>query len=252
MGNIHPLHHPEPIAQEQYKGHEVSIEKPVLEEEKPRPMVFAIMRNGHEVIRSNMTDIEEFIEAGKWSQAYHSYHLLTKWEGTHKLMEKGYEIDQTPEVLDENFEKMRKSHTDLDQIVEKVDEAADVHHNEEFAEHFKEFSIANDEHMKLVESIMEPKVKELKMNVTNEILALVVSSPDFKFFVQHAVAILEKHPGNMSRAPVLVFSHALCACATTRQWKEWRVWIKESVSAEMYKEIMSVTEHPLLVGTTCF
>lgn len=249
MGNT--LNQPGPVAQEQYQGHDVSVVKPAPED-KPRPMVFAIMRNGHEVIRSNMADIEDFIDAGEWSQAYHSYHLLQKWEGTHKLMEKGYEIDQTPEVLDENLEEMQKSHAELNQLVEKVDEAHDVHHNDEFAEHFKEFRKANEEHMKLVETIMEPKVKDMTLSMTNEILALVVSSPDFKFFVQHAVAILEKHPGNASRAPALVFSHALCACGTTRQWKEWRGWIKESVSKQTFKEIESVTEHPLLVGTTCF
>lgn len=219
-------------------------------------MVFAIMRNGHEVIRGTMIDVEEFIQAGEWGKAYNAYSQLAKWEGMHKLMEEGNQNDQTPKgvfsVLDENFNGvakengMRESHTELDRLEEKVDEAADVYDNEAFAELFKEFSKANDDHMKAEESIMEPKVKQLKMSgvdlkgvITNEVLALVVSSPDFKFFVQHAVAVLEKHHGNMPRARV--FSHALSACATTEQWEEWRAWIKESVSEKMYEDIVKVT-----------
>lgn len=224
---------------------------------KPSPQVFAIMRNGHEVIRGNMVDIDTFIEDGDLDKAIESYHNLAKWEAMHKLMEEGNNGDnQTPKgvfsILDERFQGiaqlsgLRSSHVDLDESEAKVEEAVEARDLEKLKEVFQDFKDTNEAHMKKEEEIMESKVMEMKKSGVNmaelmkdEILALVVNSPDFQFFVQHATSVLERHHNNMPRARV--FSHALCKCASEEEWEIWKGWIKESVSEGMFEEIVNIT-----------
>ena len=68
------------------------------EAEKPKPMLFAIMRNGHEVIRGGMRDLTSAIErsvdlglvARQWKD-------LLKWTELHAAMEEGTGIKgETP------------------------------------------------------------------------------------------------------------------------------------------------------------
>ena len=58
--------------------------------DKPRPMVFAIMRNGHEVIRGSMKDIQAAVDAQNMDEAMETYGKLDKWMHLHKLMEEGH------------------------------------------------------------------------------------------------------------------------------------------------------------------
>lgn len=109
-------------------------------------------------------------------------------------------------------------------------------------ETYATFQEANLAHLKKEEVVMMPRLQEmakmglpLKGLMVKELLATIVDSPDFKFFVQYANDVLERHSENMPRARV--FDHALWAVATPEQWKEWDAWIKETVSAEIYREI---------------
>ena len=54
-----------------------------------RPMVFAIMRNGHEVIRGGMKDIQTALDEHRVEEAMDIYLQLDKWMKLHFLMEEG-------------------------------------------------------------------------------------------------------------------------------------------------------------------
>ena len=56
----------------------------------PSPMVFALMRNGHEVIRGAMRDLQRALAAGcDYATARHEWELLSRWQTLHAAMEEG-------------------------------------------------------------------------------------------------------------------------------------------------------------------
>ncbi len=62
-----------------------------MSEEKPEPQIFAIMRNGHEVIRGGMLDMKEAIDNDDIQTAKEVWQKLHKWTEMHKRMEEGKE-----------------------------------------------------------------------------------------------------------------------------------------------------------------
>lgn len=57
--------------------------------DKPKPMIFAIMRNGHEVIRGGQKDVSAAITAGEIEDAKKKWDDLHKWTTIHMTMEEG-------------------------------------------------------------------------------------------------------------------------------------------------------------------
>ena len=56
----------------------------------PKPMIFAIMRNGHEVIRGAMMDIRRLLDGDcDYTTAKHEWELLSRWQNLHAAMEEG-------------------------------------------------------------------------------------------------------------------------------------------------------------------
>jgi hypothetical protein len=108
---------------------------------------------------------------------------------------------------------------------------------------FEAFEEANLAHLEKEEGIMMPCVSKMaksgkhnmKQIMREEILASIVDSKDFEFWIKYANEVLERHPEGMPR--VRVFDHALWAVASPAQWEEWDKWIKETVSAATYKEL---------------
>ena len=73
-------------------------EKPVAEKpadapkkEAPRPQVFAIMRNGHEVIRGAQRDLTALLEKDDLDAATALWEKHDKWMLVHMTMEEGKE-----------------------------------------------------------------------------------------------------------------------------------------------------------------
>lgn len=64
-----------------------------MSEKKPEPQIFAIMRNGHEVIRGSMLDMKDAIEKDDMETAKDIWQKLHKWSSLHKRMEEGNEPD---------------------------------------------------------------------------------------------------------------------------------------------------------------
>lgn len=75
-----------------------AVEPPKKEEkaEKPRPMIFAIMRNGHEVIRGSMRDVQAALDKGDFDEAKVTWDKLEKWSVMHMLMEEGTDGEGSP------------------------------------------------------------------------------------------------------------------------------------------------------------
>ncbi len=67
-----------------------------MSDEKPKPQIFAIMRNGHEVIRGGMIDVKEALDKEDMATAKSSWEKLAKFEGMHKIMEEGDGMDESP------------------------------------------------------------------------------------------------------------------------------------------------------------
>jgi hypothetical protein len=75
-----------------------TAEKPAAEvkkpsEGKPNPQIFAIMRNGHEVIRGSFADLNAALDKGDMDAAKSIFEKNKKWETIHMQMEEGTDRD---------------------------------------------------------------------------------------------------------------------------------------------------------------
>jgi len=232
-------------------------------DEKPRPMIFALMRDGHEVIRGAMEDISEeiatqtskgdYADADKIIEMWNDLHA---WEGMHKTMEEGKGVKGSPktspvglfELLDRKYDGIATknglldAHDELDDLEDAMHNACHLKDMWRIRRAWKNFEEVNSAHLKKEESIMMAKVTEmaksgenLKDMMRNEIFALIANSPDLKFFIQFANRILDTHPGGMPRARV--FDHALYAIATPQEWTTWQTWIEASLTKARYAEV---------------
>jgi len=225
-------------------------------DEKPKPQIFAIMRNGHEVIRGAQRDVQKMVDKGKMKEAKALWAKMHKWADIHMKMEEGSGTDESPmgmfRLLDKNFENIAKEqglyddHVELNKLEEAVDAAFEKGDKKEIKEAFDAFAKANTSHLEKEESIMMPKIKEfiagghpMKKYMQEELLA-TVSDDQMEHFIKFANEILEKHSEGEPR--VRVFDHALKAASTPEQWAKWDAWIKESLSKKSYKEVQDAIQ----------
>jgi hypothetical protein len=64
--------------------------------EKPKPMIFALMRNAHEVIRGAQRDLKEAIENDDLKGAKIIHEKLIRFTMMHMWMEEGSGTDKSP------------------------------------------------------------------------------------------------------------------------------------------------------------
>jgi hypothetical protein len=186
--------------------------------------------------------------------ASHAYNELKVWLEMHKVLEEGAPSGSPKgffAVLDEHFdniavrENLRGDHSVLDSAEKALESSlAGMASFTDIQQAFTHFQAINDAHLVKEESIMMPHIPKLKEKGLNlkdimnrELLALIVESPDFKFFIQFANRVLEK----MNK--VVVFDQALMACANAEQKKHWEVWIQESLSPSMFEEVMRAVNY---------
>jgi hypothetical protein len=65
------------------------IRSPRSNKEKPRPEIFAILRNGHEVIRGATPEVKNAIGEADFEGALELWKALSAWEKMHMSMEEG-------------------------------------------------------------------------------------------------------------------------------------------------------------------
>lgn len=248
------------IAPEKKNGVQTSF-KPgdssrVSTSEKPKPLVFAIMRNGHEVIRGAQRDMAEMIYNGDLKGAIDMWEKHNRWMFIHMTMEEGLpdKVGQTPmgmfRLLDSKFSGIADDaglsalHVELHKLEHKVQHAFENKDLKQLKTYFPEYLKVNLAHLEKEEAIMMPKVMEMKKMGVNlkqvmieELLDTVVDHPDFEHFIKFGNQILEKHHEGNPR--VRVWDHALWAVATPQQWAVWDAWIKEVVQPETYQELQN-------------
>jgi hypothetical protein len=218
------------------------------EAEKPKPQVFAIMRNGHEVLRGSLRDCDEYLQNGDKDKFAAEFRSAMKWQGIHAKMEDGAgPYKGFFPILNEKIDNICKekglmdAHDELEKLEASIEEAINGGDIEAIKAAYAKFSPINEKHYKDEEAIMMPKVKammeakeNLKKMIQEHLLPLAIED-DFQFFVEFALRTLEKHHENMPRARV--FAHALWAVATTEQWSLWEPWVEKSLSPPLFAEI---------------
>jgi len=226
--------------------------------EKPSPQIFAIMRNGHEVIRGDSRDVRELLVAGDAAGAKQRWEDMRKWETLHAFMEEGTTKGESSplgffHVLDQKCQNVAtendlfSQHEDLEKKSSEISSLLDEKSDDPDAilKIFDEFASLNEAHLKKEEDIMMPKVMEMKKagvplkKVMMEDLLPAVKD-DEEFFFGHACSTLEKHHENMPRARV--FAHALFAASTPEQWSSRKEIVKSSLSDTTWAEIEGLTE----------
>lgn len=211
-------------------------------------MIFAIMRNGHEVLRGAMEDCQAALASEEIDLFKTRFADFVRWQGIHAAMEDGLEGHGKGmfAVLNEHWpgiaDDLIKKHPEVDASEHLVEEAVKSGDIAAIKTAWEAFHKLNEEHLKTEEGIMMPKVmamKEkgvpLKKVMQDELLSCAIGKKDMDFFVGFAMRMSEKYPGDMPRARV--WAHALSAAATEAQWKEWHPIVKKNLSAELYAKI---------------
>lgn len=220
-------------------------------DEKPRPQVFALMRNGHEVIRGAMRELDDALALTDDGAALDAFGPrwadFFKWQELHKAMEDGRSSVAKGmfAFLDEQFDsiakdnKLDEKHRELHEAETAVADALQKRAATELRAAWSAFRDANEAHLKAEEGVMMPKVAELTKaghNMPGTMrthLLPAVSAEDMPFFISFAMKTLEKHHGDMPRARV--FAHALAAAAgSAEQWQEWRTHVQKGLSPDAF------------------
>ena len=222
--------------------------------EKPAPQIFALSRNGHEVIRGAMKECDALCDdlalfATNW-------HNLKHWMDLHALMEDGNDMGKGLFALLEDkwpgiaapLSALHPQVHDKEVVLEEAIKSGDVPQVKSLWQDFMPF---NEDHLKMEEDVMMPKVmamaKEglsLKTIMKDDLLCCVPAS-EMEFFVGFAMKMLEKYPtaddgAVMPRARV--WSHALSTVASEEEWKVWHPYVKASLSPELYAKIKAEVE----------
>ena len=223
-------------------------------------MPMAIMRNAHEVIRGAMGDIQDLLDKGDVKEAAALWHRFNRYSDLHMKMEegrKGCNAKGLFNLVDDHADKaarkagLRHHHASLYELEEDVvdifDKSPDIARAKEVYPIFRE---ENESHLKEEEQVLMPAIQVMmkqgvpvKKYIISDILPVLTSKEgDMEFFIRFSNEILQKHDNVPGKPRVRVFDHALWALATPEQWQEWDAWIKDTLSAEKYKELTTAID----------
>jgi len=193
--------------------------------DKPTPQIFALMRNGHDVIRGAQLDIQEAtVDRNDLEGANKRWVEFFRWNSLHLFMEEGNgskDVAGFFKLFDKHCEQVTTTeglfdaHVDLHEKEEAVEQAFKLGEMPALQTAFAEFESVNLAHLKKEEDIMMPMVMKLmksghpmKKYMKEDILA-VVPAQDMEFFVKFANQMLKKQHGGMPR--VRVFQRTCCS-----------------------------------------
>eukprot|EP00511_Aplanochytrium_stocchinoi_P008212 CAMPEP_0204855586 /NCGR_PEP_ID=MMETSP1347-20130617/17083_1 /ASSEMBLY_ACC=CAM_ASM_000690 /TAXON_ID=215587 /ORGANISM="Aplanochytrium stocchinoi, Strain GSBS06" /LENGTH=232 /DNA_ID=CAMNT_0052001837 /DNA_START=35 /DNA_END=733 /DNA_ORIENTATION=+ len=217
----------------------------------PRPQVFAVMRNGHEVIRGMSKDLRETLENNDAKAFIDTWKVFSAWLSYHAKMEDGVEGKGMGmfALLDAKFDKiaeknkLRNAHDELHAVEHKLSEAMKSGDVEQIKAAWEKFSQVNLDHLKEEENVMMPCVQKMAKageNLVEHLQTQICNTcwDEDGFgaeFLTTGVRVLEKHHEGMPRARVWI--HAIQTIANDEQWKKWLPAIKEGLSDKMFQEI---------------
>jgi len=213
--------------------------------EKAKPMIFAIMRNGHEVIRGMMKDVLISPDVQVFRERYA---IFVKWQELHALCEEGGNGGRGLfQIIDEKFEGkasnagLQAAHGRLHPLEEQLERACEDPRQTlaSLQGMFRQLMEANEQHLKDEETIMMPAVSgmaqsgvNLKQMLQEDIVRTIWDRPDFGFFVQAAASTLEKYPEGMPRARVFV--HAIKMMLPPERYAKVLPYIRAGLSPSRF------------------
>jgi len=222
---------------------------------KPDPIPFAIMRNGHEVIRGLMIELDEAAQANNETKFAELWKVFIIWMNHHAAMEDGKgRVKGFFAVLNENFnniavsEGLEAHHSQLNNATRIMEGYFYEKDYRSLISNWSNYRKLNEKHLIAEEEIMMPKVQEMhklgfpiKKNLAEDIVSAAWDEVNFgSEFVQVACWVLEKHHGGMPRARV--FIHALKSITDEQRWAKWLPYVKAGLSPEQYFLIDSQIE----------
>lgn len=224
--------------------------------EKPKPMIFAVQRNAHEVIRGLMMgvgksdDVASFRSNFKQFQAYMALHARTEDGGNGckglfaMLDERGDGLAMSAGLRDlhVNIDAAEKAIQDMTE-----DDGAEL---DALKTKWAEFEELNEAHLKKEEDIIMPQIMKMAKSGVNmkeimreDVLAGVwdeANIEEFKEWVTISVRTLENYFPKAPKARVWI--HALMASCTPEQWRVFLPAVKAGLSEELYTSINDLIE----------
>lgn len=221
----------------------------------PRPEVFALMRNGHEVLRGALKECDEALalpdrRAGTKAFAAR-YKELKRWQDIHMAMEEGTpdkKVEGVFAMLDRLADNaaaasgLHSAHATLSRLERTLERALFWRRHAHLQSTWAAFRTENEAHYVLEERTMMPEIAKLNQAGTNMRELMVASvlgavqPAEMPFFVSFATRMLDKYSEGKPR--LRVFLHALQAvCDSEAQWIAYRAHVEAGLSDAAYSQL---------------
>lgn len=220
--------------------------------EKIPPMVPAIMRNGHEVLRGDLKLLQASADEGNLGEFASRWAAFLRFLKVHMAMEDNGMFG----LLDQTFDDAIKKSTLSSEHTGDIEEAAAVQaavDKSDIAAVKAAWAVYGPHHLEHLvheEAILMPLVGRLgggdaskRAALFNEhIVAPGIATGDFDFFVSHGVSILATHGSTEHDAKTAsrVFSNAIRGCTTPAQWSQLHPLVKAAMPADVYASAVAI------------
>lgn len=229
-----------------------TVEEQSLEKQQPieraSPQIFALMRNGHEVIRGALSDAHAALARGDLDGFLALWNDMSRWMSCHAAMEDGVENRAIgmfallqSKFPDLSFAHLKDAHEKLHFAEARLKAAIATKSLTDIKRKYAVFAGDYEQHLVSEEDVMMAKVvamkkqgEDLKKIMAEHILPCVEES-EMNFFLSFAMLMLEKHAEGRPRARV--FAHAASTVATPDQWRAWHPIIKANLSPALYDRV---------------
>jgi len=212
----------------------------------PQPMSFAILRNTHEVFRSSIDLMDDFLKNGALDEFRQEWVNYQRCRKTHIAMEEdavfllldnisGGEITRAG-LLEEHVEDRTNATW--------VDDAGTVEETARAFKHWKAYQLGHLAHEERVMGPLTMKTSESPEGrgrvVYENLLLPALEQGDFDWYLAFVIDRLSTY-GTSNQPPkvaVRVFAWGLQHAATPELWAGWKTIIEENTTDEIWTELV--------------
>ena len=221
-----------------------------MNQNAPRPMPFAIMRNAHEAMRASIRLQEKTLEAEDLKSFRGEWERYRKALAVHMDMEDKAMFDLLDEVGDGAIKQagLREEHVEDARLASAVDAELEKGNGRTLRPVWSAWKANHLDHLEHEEKIMMPLVQRTAESpaamarvVHDRLLAPSESLTNFDWYIGWVVKLLSEH-GSAEHPPNVatrVFAWALQYDCTPDEWNRLRPVVKQNCTPEIWTEMAS-------------
>lgn len=221
-----------------------------MNQNAPRPMPFAVMRNAHEAMRASISLQAQALESENLESFREEWEQYSKALAVHMAMEDNSMFDLLDEVGDGAISAagLPDEHKEDSRLAHAVQAAIGEADTSAILSAWSTWKEDHLNHLSHEEKVMMPLVMktagspaELARVVHDRLISTSEDLPNFDWYIGWVVKMLSEH-GSTDQPPNVatrVFAWALQHVCTPTQWARLRPVVKQNCSPEIWAEMTS-------------